>query len=107
MQIHGCDLTIPTKFNHDDTMSHAINAIRDVWGSVVIEIESPPEIFVYKSKDALDAWEALGWNMPFAKDMVHLKVILDRPGELTIVLEDNQDPTLSRVLESITKVLKP
>ena len=67
MKIHGYDLTIPTRFNQDDTLAHAVNAIRKVWGGVVIEIASPPEIFVYRSKKAADAWDAEGWNEQYAK----------------------------------------
>ena len=55
MEIHGCDLVIPTRFNPDDTLAHAVNAIRKIWGSVIIELDSPPEIFAYKSQEAIDA----------------------------------------------------
>jgi hypothetical protein len=107
MQIHGCDLTIPTRFNPDDTLAHAVNAIRRIWGSVVIEIDSPPVIFVYRSKEAADAWDAHGWNEKYAKDMVHLLIDLDTPQELGVVLEDDKDPVLMQIIESVTEALKP
>jgi len=107
MQIHGCDLTIPTKFNSDDTLAHAVNAIRKIWGTVIIEIDSPPEIFVYRSKEAADAWEAHGWNKKYSKDMVHLIVSLEHPGVMTMVIEDDKDETLLKVIESVTEALKP
>ena len=107
MQIHGCDLSIPTRFNPDDTLAHAINAIRKIWGRVIIEIDSPPVIFVYQSKEAAQAWNACGWNEKYAKDMVHLITNPDNPGSMTMVVEDREDETLLRVIESVTEALKP
>lgn len=107
MEIHGCDLVIPTRFNPDDTLAHAVNAIRKIWGSVIIELDSPPEIFAYKSQEAIDAWTEYGWNEEYAKDMVHIIVSIDHPREMSVVLEDDTDPELMQIIESITEALKP
>ena len=107
MQIGGYDLVIPTRFNPDETLSHAVNAIQRVWGSIIVEVDSPPEIFVYRSQEAVDAWTSLGWNKKYAKDMVYLIASSDHTREITVVLEDPKDPELAKVLEAITEALKP
>jgi hypothetical protein len=107
MQIHGCDLTIPTRFDPEDTLAHAITAIRSVWGGAIVKIDTPSEVFVYRSQDAVDAWDSKGWNARYAKDMVYLLIDLEDPKELCVVIEDNKDPELIKVVEAITEALKP
>jgi hypothetical protein len=106
MRPHGCDLDIPTRFNPEDTLTHAVNAIRKIWGDVIIEIDSPIVYFVYRSKEAADSWDIHGWNEKYAKDLVHLLIDLEVPQELGVVLEDDQDPVLLKIIDAITEALR-
>jgi hypothetical protein len=104
MDIGGVDVTVPTKFDPSQTLVEAIKAIEGVWGTSIVEIDNPTEMFVYRSKEAVEGWNKEGWNEQYARDMVDLISI--NPGELTIVLEDEHDPILSKIISAITDVLK-
>lgn len=107
MKIYGCDLTIPTRFNPDDTLTRVAKAIQDIWGTTIIETDDPSEIFVYRSKDAANAWVALGWNKRYAKDMIHIIVSPEHPEVMTMNVEDDKDETLLKIIKSVTEDLKP
>jgi hypothetical protein len=104
MDIGGYDLTVPSKFPPDQTLVEAIKAIESVWGTSVVEIDSPIEVFVYRSKEAAEAWDAEGWNKQYATSMVDLMIV--DPGELTFVVDNNEDSVLLKIIDAITDALK-
>lgn len=105
MDIGGTDVTIPTRFDLEQTLVEAIKAIESVWGTSVVEVDNPTEMFIYRSKESAEAWDAEGWNEKYAKEMVYL--ISKTPGELTVVLENEEDLTLIRIIAAISEALKP
>ena len=106
MDIGGCDVVVQTKFDLSQTLIEAIKAIESVWGTSVVEIDNPSEMFVYRSKAAAEAWDEEGWNeIRYAKDMVYL--ISYTLGQLTFVIENTEDETLLRIIDAITNALKP
>ena len=105
MDIGGYDITVPSKFDPDQTIVEATKAIESVWGTSVVEIDSPTEVFVYSSKEALEAWDAEGWTEQYGKSMVNL--LAGTPGELTFVIDNNDDKTLLDIVDAITDALKP
>jgi hypothetical protein len=106
MEIGGTDVVIQTRFDPEQTLVEAIKAIESVWGTSIVEVDNPTEVFVYRTKAAVEAWDTEGWTEQYAKDMVYL--ISRSQGKMTVVLEnDDKDPTLIRIIGAITEALKP
>lgn len=101
----GCDVVLQTRFGADDTLAHAVVVIRRVWDSAIVDKGEPSEIFVYRTKEAMGAWDKHGWTARYAKDMIHL--IAQRAESLLIVLESLEDSILSQILEGIREAIKP
>jgi hypothetical protein len=101
----GCDVALQTRFGANDTLAHAVVVIQRIWGSAILDRGEPSEIFVYRTKEAMDAWGKHGWTARYAKDMIHL--IAQRAGSLLIVLESLEDSILSQILEGIREDIKP
>jgi hypothetical protein len=105
MEIGGTDVELKTRFDPAQTLVEAIKAIESVWGTSVIEVDNPTEMFIYKSKESFEAWDAEGWNEQYAKEMIYL--ISKNQGSMTVVLEnDDKDPTLIRIIAAITEALR-
>jgi hypothetical protein len=104
MDIRGVDLTFTTPLDLNQALEAAIKAIEGVWGTSIVEIDSPTEVFVYSSKEAVDAWNEYGWNEQYATSMID--VISRTPGEVTIVLESEEDPVLAQIIVALREALK-
>ena len=104
MDIHGFDVVVPTSLSTSKAIEVAVKAIESVWGPSIVEINGPNEVFMYSSREAVDAWDAYGWNEPYAKSMID--VISVTPGQVTIVVDNNEDSVLLRILDAITDALK-
>jgi hypothetical protein len=107
MDIGGYDITVPTKFDPKQTIVEAIKAIESVWGTSVIEVDVSAETFVYRSKEAAEAWDAEGWTEQYGSSMINLLPIGNTPGEFTFIIDNNEDNILLNIVDAITDALKP
>lgn len=107
MQIRGCEKVISTQFSAEETITHMVNAIRKTWGNLIVETNKPQELFVFKSSKALDSWDLKGWNREYAKDLIVILPSLAYPDKMTVIIEDEKDPELIKILEDITEAIKP
>ena len=109
MLIGGQDITF--QYSIKEPMAAATRAVLSVWPRGFVEPSlvpepRPTEAFIFKSREASDAWNRLGWNAEYCRDLVCL-FLHDDTLEVTCVVEDIADPELCKILNAITFALIP
>lgn len=69
------------------------------WPQAIIDTDAD-EVFVYRDQEAFDSWERLGADGSNVNTMFHL--IADET-TLTVVVDDDQEPTVRSVLDEIRR----
>jgi hypothetical protein len=100
----GNDILIQTKLSPVEALEKSVQAIRLIWPDQLVE-KGPYGHLIYENIVARTVWGFKGWNQEHAKSLIQL-IAREGTGYVTLVIENDSDPILVKIISAIRAVLE-